>query len=141
MIDPWEKATAINKWVAQNLRDKNFKAAFAAAGEVARNLTGDCTEHAVLTAAMCRAVGVPSRVVIGLVYVERPRRFRLSTCGTRSSSITAGSPSTRPSTRRPSTRSTSSCSDTSLDGVAPFEAFLPVVPVAGKLTIEPIEIR
>ena len=32
-------------------------------------------------------------------------------------------------------------SDTSLDGVAPFEAFLPVVAVVGRLTIEPIEIR
>ena len=57
MVDPWEKATAINKWVAQNIRRKNFKVAFAAAGEVARNLSGDCTEHSVLTAAMCRAAG------------------------------------------------------------------------------------
>ena len=31
--------------------------------------------------------------------------------------------------------------DSSLDGVAPFEAFLPVVTVVGRLTIEPIEIR
>ena len=35
-----------------------------------RNLTGDCTEHGVLTAAMCRAAGVPARVVVGLVYAE-----------------------------------------------------------------------
>ena len=31
--------------------------------------------------------------------------------------------------------------DASLDGVAPFEAFLPIVRVLGKMTIEPIEVR
>ena len=80
-MDPWEKANAINHWVYRNIRDKNFKVAFAAAGEVARNLSGDCTEHAVLAAAMCRAVGVPSRVVVGLVYVENLERLRLPHVG------------------------------------------------------------
>ena len=31
--------------------------------------------------------------------------------------------------------------DTSLDGVSPYEAFLPVVRVLGKMTLEPLEIR
>ena len=31
--------------------------------------------------------------------------------------------------------------ETSLDGVSPFEAFLPLVRVMGKLEIEPIELR
>ena len=52
------------------LKNKNFATAFAPASEVARNLSGDCTEHGVLTAALCRAVGVPARVAIGLVYVD-----------------------------------------------------------------------
>ncbi len=73
--DPWQKAEAIQTWVYKNIREKNFKVAFAAANEVARNLTGDCTEHAVLAAAMCRAVGIPSRVVVGLIYVERQSAF------------------------------------------------------------------
>ncbi|MHC4187031.1 MAG: transglutaminase-like domain-containing protein [Planctomycetota bacterium] len=30
----------------------------------------NCTEYAVLSAAMCRAVGIPARVVMGLAYVE-----------------------------------------------------------------------
>ncbi|MCA1686210.1 MAG: transglutaminase-like domain-containing protein [Planctomycetia bacterium] len=68
--DPWQKARRIEAWVAQNLKDKNFEVAFAPAAEVARNLSGDCTEHGVLVAAMCRAAGVPSRVVVGLVYAE-----------------------------------------------------------------------
>src|SRR5436190_11930904 len=40
--------------------------------KVAQTLTGDCTEFSMLAAAMCRAAGVPSRVAIGLVYVDRP---------------------------------------------------------------------
>ena len=52
------------------MKNKNFATAFAPASEVARNLSGDCTEHGVLTAAICRAVGIPARVAIGLVYVD-----------------------------------------------------------------------
>ena len=54
---------------------KNFKVAFASANAVARNLSGDCTEHAVLAAAMHRAVGIPSRVVVGLIYVDELEGF------------------------------------------------------------------
>jgi transglutaminase-like putative cysteine protease len=38
------------------------------AAEVARSRRGDCTEYAALAAALCRAVGLPARLVIGLVY-------------------------------------------------------------------------
>src|SRR4029077_11471295 len=51
----------------------NFTEAFATADHVARTLEGDCTEHAVLTAAMCRAAGVPSRTALGLIYVDSNR--------------------------------------------------------------------
>ena len=59
----------------EHITKKNFSIAFAAANEVADNLSGDCTEHSVLAAAMCRAVGIPSRVVIGLVYVKKETGF------------------------------------------------------------------
>ena len=39
--------------------------------EVIENRRGDCTEHAVLLAAMCRAVGIPAQVVSGLAYTNR----------------------------------------------------------------------
>jgi transglutaminase-like putative cysteine protease len=68
--DEWKKALAIEKWVHANLRNKNYSEAFATADQVARTLEGDCTEHAVLTAAMCRAVGIPSRTALGLVYTN-----------------------------------------------------------------------
>ena len=47
----------------------------ATASEVAESLSGDCTEHAVLLAAMLRARQIPSRVVVGLVYAEKLEAF------------------------------------------------------------------
>jgi hypothetical protein len=47
-----------------------FGSAFASALEVLRSRSGDCSEHAVLAAALCRAVGVPSRVVSGIVHAD-----------------------------------------------------------------------
>ena len=64
----WEKGMAVERWVNQNMRAIEFSQAMATADNVARTLSGDCTEYAMLAAAMCRARGVPSRTVLGLVY-------------------------------------------------------------------------
>jgi predicted transglutaminase-like cysteine proteinase len=64
----WEKARAVERWVNRNMRAVEFSQAMATADNVARTLSGDCTEYAMLAAAMCRAAGVPSRTVLGLVY-------------------------------------------------------------------------
>jgi predicted transglutaminase-like cysteine proteinase len=64
----WEKAVAVEKWVNRNMKAFEFSQAMATADNVAKTLSGDCTEYAMLSAAMCRAVGVPSRTVLGLVY-------------------------------------------------------------------------
>lgn len=64
-----EAAVALEKYVHEKLTSKNFSTAFASAAEVADKLEGDCTEHAVLLAALLRARGIPSRVAVGLVYV------------------------------------------------------------------------
>lgn len=72
--DPWKKAQMIEKWVHDNMKNKNFTEAFATADHVARTLEGDCTEHAVLAAAMCRAAGIPSRTAIGLIYADIDNR-------------------------------------------------------------------
>ena len=69
--DPWDKARKIEKWVKQNMKVMNFSEAMASADHVAKTLSGDCTEYAMLAAAMCRAEGVPSRTAIGLVYVDK----------------------------------------------------------------------
>ncbi len=73
--DPWKQALLLERSVHQNLTKKNFSTAMASAAEVAANLEGDCTEHAVLLAAMLRAVGIPSRIAAGLVYVDRLKAF------------------------------------------------------------------
>jgi transglutaminase-like putative cysteine protease len=138
--DPWQRAKKIEKWVAQNLKDKNFKTGFAPASEVARNLSGDCTEHGVLTAAMCRAVGVPARVVIGLVYADHLGGFGYHLWNEvyvqrRWVALDASFDQTDVDAVHVK------LSETSLAGVSPYEAFLPVVRVLNKMTLEPLEIR
>jgi transglutaminase-like putative cysteine protease len=68
--DPWKKCLRIERWVHTNMKAMNFTEALAPAFQVARTLEGDCTEYAMLTAAMCRAAKVPSRTAIGLVYAD-----------------------------------------------------------------------
>lgn len=46
---------------------KGLSRPFDIASVVARSRTGDCTEHAVLTAALLRGVGIPGRVLVGVV--------------------------------------------------------------------------
>jgi hypothetical protein len=60
----------IEQYVRGAISDKNLSLGFATAAEAARQKAGDCTEHAVLCAALARAVGMPSRVVGGLVYAR-----------------------------------------------------------------------
>lgn len=66
--DPWKIACILERLVRSKVRSKNFTQAFLSAAEVARSGEGDCTEHAVLLAALCRAQRIPARVAIGLVY-------------------------------------------------------------------------
>ena len=73
--DPWSKSVALEKGVHQLIASKNFGQGFATAADVARSLEGDCTEHAVLLAALCRAEGIPARVALGLVYSPNNQGF------------------------------------------------------------------
>lgn len=68
-------AKAMEKYVRDKLTNKNFSTALASAGEVARTLEGDCTEHAVLLAAMLRVKQIPSRIAVGVVYVDSLQAF------------------------------------------------------------------
>ncbi len=72
---PWSDAVAVEKFVHEYVRAKDFSTAFATAADVARDRSGDCTEHAVLTAAICRSRGLPARIMVGLVYVARLQGF------------------------------------------------------------------
>jgi hypothetical protein len=68
-------AGRMEQYVHRKLTNKNFSTALASAAEVAQNLEGDCTEHAVLLAAMLRAEKIPSRIAVGVVYVEQVSAF------------------------------------------------------------------
>ena len=60
----------IEAFVDGYIRQKDLSVGYASAAEVAQSRQGDCTEHAVLAAAMCRAVGIPTRIVCGVVYAD-----------------------------------------------------------------------
>jgi hypothetical protein len=64
-----ERARSLTEWVYNSLEDKNFDTGFATASEVARSMSGDCTEHAVLLAALGRALGIPSRCAYGMALL------------------------------------------------------------------------
>jgi len=68
--DAGRAAKRIEAFVDRYVADKNLSVGYATALEVAASRQGDCTEHTLLTAAMCRAVGIPARVVVGLVYTD-----------------------------------------------------------------------
>ncbi len=72
--DPWQVAVALEKFVRGYIVSSDYSQAFATAAQVAESRKGDCTEHAVLLAALARARGIPARVAIGLVYTEQTGR-------------------------------------------------------------------
>jgi len=67
--DPWRKAQRLRRAVHELIDEKSFGVAMGGASEVIETKEGDCTEHAVLLAAMARVEGLPSRGVSGLMYI------------------------------------------------------------------------
>mmetsp|Transcript_12188 Transcript_12188/g.30320 ORF Transcript_12188/g.30320 Transcript_12188/m.30320 type:complete len:406 (-) Transcript_12188:386-1603(-) len=65
-----EVAHALRDLVHSHITSKHLSTAYASASETARTGSGDCTEHAVLLAAVLKARQIPARVCHGLVYVE-----------------------------------------------------------------------
>lgn len=68
--DAAEAARRIEAFVATYMENKGLSVGYATAAEVAASKQGDCSEFAVLTAAMCRAVGIPAQIVVGVAYVK-----------------------------------------------------------------------
>jgi transglutaminase-like putative cysteine protease len=67
--DALSAATRLNDWVYRSLR-KVPTVSIPNALQVLDMGEGDCNEHAVLLAALARAVGIPTRVVAGAVYLD-----------------------------------------------------------------------
>jgi hypothetical protein len=68
--DAAQAARKIEAFVAQYIENKNLSVGYASALEVAGSRQGDCTEFSVLCTALCRAAGIPARVVAGIAYVD-----------------------------------------------------------------------
>ncbi len=66
----WKRAVLIHDFVYKNVQ-KTPTVSVPNALEVLQTLRGDCNEHAALYTALSRAAGVPTRIVVGLVYGER----------------------------------------------------------------------
>lgn len=65
----WARAVAISRWVNKNL-DKQMTVSLPSAVEVLESRRGDCNEHSVLFAALARAAGIPTRLCLGVVYMD-----------------------------------------------------------------------
>jgi hypothetical protein len=138
--DPWRTAVKLEGFVKRLIKSKNFTLALATAAEVARQPEGDCTEHAVLLAALARARGLPARAAMGLVYLADGQQFAYHMwteiyCEGRwiplDGTLGQGGIGAAHLKLRHS----------SLAGSAAYTAMLPVLEIAGKLTIEVLEIE
>jgi hypothetical protein len=65
--DPIRVSRKLMTWVHDHI-EKRPVISVPSAMEVLRTRTGDCNEHATLLTALLRAVGVPSRLSVGIVY-------------------------------------------------------------------------
>jgi transglutaminase-like putative cysteine protease len=68
--DPFKAAKQIESFVANYIKNANLSVGYASAAEVAKTRQGDCSEFAVLTAALCRAAGIPAQLVVGVAYTQ-----------------------------------------------------------------------
>ena len=67
--NPVIAAERIEAFVRAYITKKDMNVGFGSAEETAKSREGDCTEHAVLCAALGRAVGLPTRCVVGFGYI------------------------------------------------------------------------
>lgn len=74
-FNPTVVAIRLQKFVGKYLRNRTFSTATATASEIVKAKQGDCTEHAVLLAAMLRAKRIPSRVAYGFLYIDNRAGF------------------------------------------------------------------
>ncbi len=136
--DPWQTAVAIERYVRGKITQKNYSQAFASAAEVADSLEGDCSEHAVLLAALARAKGIPARVAMGLVYKDRKFYYHMWNevyVGDRWIALdgTLGQGGVGAAHLK--------LGHSNLHGASAFTSFLPLLNVIGRLEVEVEEVE
>ncbi len=58
----------LTRYVTAHMNEVASYAGYATADEAYRSGEGDCTEHALLLAALARSVGIPTRIAMGVAY-------------------------------------------------------------------------
>lgn len=66
-----QRMRRLRLFVSSYITGHGLDVGYASALEVLDSREGDCTEYAVLLAALARAQGIPARVVSGMVYADR----------------------------------------------------------------------
>ncbi|HEU0069398.1 MAG TPA: transglutaminase-like domain-containing protein, partial [Nitrospiraceae bacterium] len=133
--DQAKVAVQLEQYVRGFVHNKNFTQAISSAADVVRSREGDCTEHAVLLAALCRARGIPARVAIGLVYYEPQQGFAYHMWN----EIWIGQqwiPLDATLGQGGIGAAHLKVSDSNLSSASPITALLPVVEVMGQLELE-----
>lgn len=65
----WEKINRLNDWVFRYLK-KRPVVTLSSALEILDGKQGDCSEHTTLFTSLSRGVGIPTKIHIGLVYLD-----------------------------------------------------------------------
>ena len=68
---PADRMARLEQATRARIERHSMRVGYASAREAFDRRDGDCTEHALLLAAMARSIGIPARIVIGLVYAEQ----------------------------------------------------------------------
>jgi transglutaminase-like putative cysteine protease len=138
--DPREIAMAIRAHVFRWLDKTESDQVLATASQAADGRKGDCSEHAMLTAAACRARGIPARVAIGLIYDDATQSM-VYHMWTEVWIENAWLPidATRPHAEFVASRL--KLSDSNLHGASDFGIVAPLIRVAGRLEIEPLSVE
>ena len=136
--DPWQAAVALERATRDLITKPDYSQAFASAAEVIESGAGDCTEHAVLLAALARARGIPARVATGLVYTDRKFLYHMW-----SEVFVDGRwiPLDGTLARGGIGAAHLKLSHSNLQGASAFSSMLPVAQVAGRLKIEILEVE
>jgi transglutaminase-like putative cysteine protease len=68
---PAAQVAQLERFVRGYIATKSLRIGYASAREIVAGREGDCTEHAVLLAALVRALGIPARVATGIAYAPQ----------------------------------------------------------------------
>ena len=66
--DAWQAALKLIRWVNHEMRKVPSEPRPISALEILDTMRGDCTEHAILLAALAQAAGLPAKMAAGLAY-------------------------------------------------------------------------